>query len=246
MTTISMNARFPVPLGLDEPLEVPVSQPAHPLRLRKVLKLMRAIRTSDDPVRAGLEFFDAVGGIGGEATFQRFLKSPDGRRLLRVRPDLVALLGDREALASMPEGSLGRAYLDFAERNGFAADGLVEKNKTIERECSAGDPYREWFWDRFTMSHDLWHVLTGCPTTDFGESRLLAFSSAQTAQRGFTVLCLFIAFIHAFDFSHHRKQFAAWRAGKRAHDLVSLPWENYLAWPLDEVRRCYGVAVIEQ
>jgi ubiquinone biosynthesis protein COQ4 len=244
MTTFPISSPLVAPLGVDRPLDIPLPANTHPLRLRKVLRLMRAMRHSEDPVQAGLEFFDAVGGLGGETTFQRFARRPEGRRLLRTRPDLVGLLGDREALAAMPGGSLGRAYLAFAEENGFVADGLVKQNRAVEREQANSDLHRQWFWDRFTIAHDLWHVLTGCDTSEAGEVQLLAFSYAQTPQRGYLILLGLAAMGHSQKLAHLRQQSTSWRAGRRAHDLVSLPWEAFLAWPLEEVRRCYGVEVL--
>ena len=234
-----------IPYRLDQPLEIPPPTRAHPLRFRRVLTLMRQMKDPDTQVEAGLEFFDAVGGLGGEATFNRFVNAPEGRRLLRTRPNLVEVLGDRDALAAMPEGSLGRAYLDFAERNGFAADGLVEKNNNTVRERSPLDPYRQWFWDRFTVAHDLWHVMAGCPTTADGEVRLLAFSYAQTPQRGYFFLLLIAGLSRWSQPREHWKQFRAWRTGRRAGDLVTARWEEFLSWPLEEVRRCYGVEVLD-
>ena len=229
------------PPGCDRPLELPPAPTHHPLRLRKVLRLLRNLHEAEDQVEAGLQLFDAVGGVGGERTFQRFTRQPEGQRLLRTRPDLVALLGDRDSLAAMPEGSLGRAYLAFAEENGFSADGLVEKNREIDREIEEVDPHRQWFWDRFTITHDLWHVLTGCPTTQEGEATLLAFSHAQTPQRGYLILLALSAVGAGFDFAAHRSHWRAWRAGHRAGCLLTAPWEELLAWPLQEVRRCYDV-----
>ncbi len=247
-TSLPVESTLVPPRGIEQPLEIPSPVPGHPLRWRRVRDLMRQIKTAPDAeqkVDAALAFFDAVGGLGGEATFQRFATTPEGRRLLRTKPDLVALLGNREALAAMPEGSLGRAYLDFAERNGFAADGLVERNKATDRERpDPQDPYRQWFWDRFTMAHDLWHVMTDCSTEGEGEIRLLAFSYAQTPQRGYGILLALAMSSRLLDWGFLREQLRAWRAGRRAHDLVSVPWEQYLAWPLDEVRRCFGVQVI--
>ena len=246
-TPLTIESPLVPPRGIERPLEIPLPSPGHALRWARVRDLLRRIRQAPDDeqkVDAALELFDAVGGLGGEATFQRFVATPEGRRLLRTKPDLVNLLGNRDALAAMPEGSFGRAYLAFAERNGFAADNLVEKNKTVERERPSGDEHRQWFWDRFTMSHDLWHVLTDCGTEGEGELRLLAFTSAQTPQRGYAILLGMSATSRLLDWRFHREQFRAWCAGRRANDLVSAPWEQYLAWPLDEVRRCFGVEVL--
>lgn len=238
----STEPTFLVP-GIDpcSTLEIPPPPVHPPLRARRVLQLLRELRTSHDQVEAGLELFDAVGGVGGERTFQRFVRMPEGQRMLRTRPDLVAQLGNRSALAKFPEGSLGRAYLDFANQNGFAADGLVEKNRDVRRYRPEDDPYRQWFWDRFTVAHDLWHVMTGCPTTPEGESKLLAFSFAQNPQRGYVLLLVLIAFGMGLDGSGHRGQWRAWRAGRRATALIGVPWEDFLARPLDEVRERFGV-----
>ncbi len=247
MTAFALESPLAPPRGIERPLEIPPPAPGHPLRWRRGLDLMRRVRTGEDDeakVRAALELFDAVGGLGGERTFARFASTPEGRRLLRTKPDLVALLGDRMTLAALPEGSLGRAYLAFAEENGFTADSLVDMNRRTERERDSQDPHREWFWNRYTMAHDLWHVLTDCGAQGEGELRLLAFTYAQTPQRGYAILLALSTFSRFFDLAFHRDQLRAWLAGRRAHDLVSAPWERYLAWPLDEVRRCFGVEVL--
>ena len=229
------------PATFDGPLEIPPPAPGHAFRWGKVLRLLRELRQADDQVKAGMELFEAVGGMDGERTFQRFVRHPEGRRMLRTRPDLVGRLGDRAALAALPAGSLGREFLAFCERNGFAADSLVEKNREVERETRFDDPHRRWFWDRFSVTHDLWHVLAGCPTTPEGETRLLWFSYAQNPSRGLRVILMLIAYITGLDLARHRAHWRSWRAGKRARDLSVAPWEEYLHWPLEEVRASFGI-----
>lgn len=246
MTATASNYPLTPPPGCNEPLEIPAGRAPHPLRWRKVFRLLRDLRGSEDQVDAGLQLVDAVGGAGGERTFQRFARQPEGRHLLRTRPDLVSLLADRKALAAMPDGSLGRAYLAFAEENGFAADGLVEQNRAFEREGGESDPHRQWFWNRFTAAHDLGHVLTGCATTPEGEMTLLAFSQAQNPQRGYLFLLALGSLGTLTQGAVQRRHFRAWRAGKRAASLVTAPWEQLLAWPLAEVRRSYRVGDLMQ
>src|SRR6187551_1831131 len=53
-----------------------------------------------------------------------FRRSETGRALLAKKPDIVDVLANREALARLPEGSLGRAYLDFVERENISAQGI--------------------------------------------------------------------------------------------------------------------------
>ena len=246
MTATASNYPLAPPPGFSEPLEIPPGRAPHPLRWRKVFRILRDLRTSEDQVDAGMQLVDAVGGSGGERTFQRFARQPEGRYLLRTRPDLVSLLADREALAAMPEGSLGRAYLDFAEENGIAADSLVEQNNAFKREGGKSEPYREWFWSRFTATHDLLHVLTGCAPTPEGEMTLLAFSQAQNPQRGLLFLLALGSLGTLTRGTVHYRHFRAWRAGKRAAKLVTAPWEQLLSWPLAEVRRSYRVGDLMQ
>ena len=246
MTAAASNYPLTPPPGFNQPLEIPPGRASHPLRWRKVLRILRDLRSSEDQVDAGLQLVDAVGGAGGERTFQRFARRPEGRYLLRTRPDLVSLLADRKALAAMPDGSLGRAYLAFAEENGFAADSLVEQNNAFEREGGKSDPHRQWFWSRFTAAHDLGHVLTGCATTPEGEMTLLAFSHAQNPQRGYLFLLALGSLGTLTQGTVQRRHFRAWRAGKRAASLVTAPWEQLLAWPLAEVQRTYRVVDLMQ
>jgi ubiquinone biosynthesis protein COQ4 len=239
--TASTSFQSPIPAGLDQPLEITPPTKNHGMHWREVLRLLRDVRSAEDPVEAGLQLFEAVGGMGGERTFQRFVRQPEGRRMLRTRPDLVSRLADRELLAALPEGSLGRAYLAFAEENGFTADGLVEKNKSIDRARDGDlDDHRDWFWDRFTAAHDLHHILTGCPTTGDGETTLLAFSYAQTPQRGYLILLALVTFTNTGP-AGHRLRWRAFRQGRSAASLIAAPWEELLAWPLDVVRRCFRV-----
>ena len=246
MTVTASNYPMAPPPGCSQPLEIPPGRASHPLRWRKVFRILRDLRSSEDKVDAGLKLVDAVGGSDGERTFQRFVRQPEGRYLLRTRPDLVSLLADRKALAAMPDGSLGRAYLAFAEENGFAADSLVEQNNAFEREGGKSDPHRQWFWSRFTAAHDLCHVLTGCATTPEGEMTLLAFSHAQNPQRGYVFLLALGSLGMLTQGAAHRRHFRAWRAGKRAASLVTAPWEQLLAWPVAEVRRSYRVGDLMQ
>lgn len=239
MTTLDPNLS-----ALD--FELAPAPSSHPFRLRRVFRLLRTIDDTPEQTDAVLELFDAVGGDGGERTFQKFIRHHDGRALYREGPQLVESMADHESLAAMPEGSLGRAYLEFARRNGFGASDLVDINVEIERENEeALDPVRQWFWDRFTSMHDLWHVVTGCDTSPDGESLLLAFTLGQVPQRGFRVVIGLVLFRTKLNLRFHRALFRAWLRGKQARALIRARWEELLPLPLDEVRRQLRVPVLE-
>ena len=94
-----------------------VPRPLQWRRLRQQLAILREA----DPARvldAAYSTGDAIGGMSEERLVRRFLASAEGQRLLTTRPSLAEALADREALAALPEGSLGRAFLAFSERQG--------------------------------------------------------------------------------------------------------------------------------
>ncbi len=225
----------------DPQIAIAPPPPAHPFRSKRVLEILRTLDADPEQTDLALEIFDAVGGEGGERTFQGFIGAQGGRRLYHERPLLVEHMADRAGLAAMPAGSLGRTYLGFLEANDFAADSLVEINRGVEREELELDPVRTWFWDRFTAMHDLWHVVTGCDTQVDNEAMLLAFTYAQSRQRGFLVLLSLIVLKANVDLRFQWALLRAWRAGRRAQDLVSARWEELLPLPLSEVRARLGV-----
>ena len=98
---------------------------------------MRQLLDDPDDTEKAIDFFYAIGRREFERNFQRFARSRSGQALLVERPSLAAAMSDRAALARMPEGSFGRAYLAFLERNGFAAMGLLELQKQVEAKWDA-------------------------------------------------------------------------------------------------------------
>jgi ubiquinone biosynthesis protein COQ4 len=203
---------------------------------RRVWRLLRELRDDVSQTGKAFEMFEAVGGRGDDAFFLRFAASAEGRALLARGPCLASALADRSGLASLPEGSLGRAYLAFAHRNGLAADGLL---RTRDRAFDGLDddigPERQWFFDRLTLMHDLWHVLTDYPTDGDGEVCLLAFSRPQ-GLRGRAVT-LFLGMGAALGGRALRRALGeAWRRGRSCACLAVQPWEELLPLPLGRVR----------
>jgi ubiquinone biosynthesis protein COQ4 len=170
------------------------------------------------------------------------LSHPEGRRLFVQRPCLLERLSDRDALARLPEGSFGRAYLAHLERHGLDPGKLVELGRRTP-EIRAEDEGARWFADRSELSHDLHHVLTGYGADGLGETALLWFSHGLSGGRGTALLMLGAAW-HARRETGRgfaRYLWRAWRRGRRAGCLGALPWEELLALPLAEVRRIAGI-----
>ncbi|HEU4427732.1 MAG TPA: Coq4 family protein [Myxococcota bacterium] len=237
------------------PFEIP-SIPMHVARMRwrRALQALRALLADPDDTAKAIEVNLAIDARDFERRFQRFAASPEGRTLLAERPLLADALSDRAALESMHPESLGRAYLGYLEHNGFRATGLLELQCEVQArwERDEGlppiDPVRAWYRDRGTLAHDLFHVVTGYGTDDFGEATLLAFSQAQLGGRANALLTAgaTLEVARSLGLGWLRYAHQAWRRGRRAVQLIALPWEELLPLRLATVRRIARVGEPEE
>lgn len=173
---------------------------------------------------------------------KRLERTERGRRLLSEKPDIVNLLADREALARLPEGSLGRAYLDFVEKEKISADGIRAASTTgMQHESDIPAPL-DWVQARLRDTHDLWHAVTGYSGDVLGESALLAFSLTQTWNPGIALI-LAVAVLKTLQGRFldgretRRTIYDGFKRGLRAGYFVDQDWESLLALPVEEVRR---------
>jgi ubiquinone biosynthesis protein COQ4 len=239
-----------MPEAADAPYVSAPPPPARPVQRRRAFGLVRALVAEPKRTELVFELFDAMGGRGDEATFARFAAGRAGRALLAERPSLRAALSDAAALAALPAGSLGRAYLAFAAERGFTPAGLLELNERGLGHVNALlDADRLYFYERANVMHDLWHVVTGYDTDEAGEAALLAFSHAQGLSG--RAMKLLIATTLAIGpkrggLAFQRFVLQAWRRGRRAERLLEAPWEALLALPLGEARRALGVAPLSE
>jgi ubiquinone biosynthesis protein COQ4 len=224
--------------------------PPRPLEARRALRLLRELLRSPAETEKAFELFDALGGRGDEPIVQALAAHREGRRLFQDKPALLPHLADREGLSRLPDGSLGRAYLAFAQRNGFAADGLLDANAAgLGALNERLDPDRRWFFERVNLVHDLWHVLTGYGTDAAGEAALLAFSHAQGLRSRMIRLLLLAAMARGpmrGGFAFQRFLLAALRRGRRARLLLVQRYEDLLAQPLEEVQRALRIAPLAE
>jgi ubiquinone biosynthesis protein COQ4 len=198
-----------------------------------------------DETANAMDLFLALGTKDFERNFQRLTRDPRGRALLVERPDLLAKLSDRESLAALPEGSLGRACLEYLERYGFDPTHLIElQHRVADRwEAEEGAPplddMRSWYRDRALLLHDVFHVLTGYGADQLGEATLLGFTQGQLGGRVNRLLTIGASFevMQAMGTRWLPYVFCAWRRGRRAVALHALRFEELMPRPLDEVRR---------
>ena len=182
---------------------------------------------------------------------ERFGALPGSRAIVAREHPIRVVLEDRDALAAMPVGSLGRTYFNFTTAEQITADGLVEaaREATGLDAADAGDLYG-WYMERFRDTHDLWHVLTGYGRDLLGEAALLSFSYAQSRHHGFGFIVAAVYLRTYFPGSPTpvlgvagvKKRARAmirggWRRGRAAEWLPGEDWEALLPEPVDTLRR---------
>jgi ubiquinone biosynthesis protein COQ4 len=217
----------------------PLDTRLHPIAALRAIRNL--IRNREDTKQVFL-LIEALRGKTGQRQFERLRNCPEGRDLLARRPNLLAALSDRAALAQLPQGSLGRTYYDFMESENLSAEGLVEASKIRDVPPPANE--FTWFRERGREMHDLFHVMTGYGRDPLGEVCVVGFTYAQNRQKGLGVVALVGAYRtkrRLRDQPIYRTLWQAYRNGRRAGWFYAADWENLLARPLDEVRAQFGV-----
>lgn len=198
------------------------------------LRALAALSADPDDLPKVFTIIDNLPGRAPARMLERLRASDEGRRLLAAKPDLAARLADRAALRALPEGTLGRAYVELVEREDITPQGIIDASvagKTSEETLSEDLRFMD---DRMRDSHDLWHVVTGYRTDLVGEAALLAFSYAQTKNPG-VGLIVALAFLKG-DRPIWRLLVDGYRRGRSAEWLPAIAWEALLDRPLDEVQ----------
>ncbi len=206
------------------------------------IRTLRALMADPDQTDLAYQVFDALDPQVHERALARLLAHPEGRRVFADRPVLLTMLGDRPTLEAMPEGSVGRAYLDHLDRHGLDPGKLVELERD-HRNHRDLNPDLRWVGERSALQHDLWHVLSGYGADELGEGALLAFSLAQSGGRANWLLAIGTNVRLSFACGPRWLLYAfrAWRRGKRAACLTALPYEDLLELPLADVRAAVGL-----
>ena len=213
-------------------------------RMRPIVAWRALRRLIADPEQTH-EVFTVIRALSGPALengYNRFRQTDVGRQVLHGGIDLLDTLRDHDTLATLPQRSLGAHYLSFIRRENISADGLVEASEDEEEfKLLDGDIAR--FAMRQRDMHDLWHVLTDYGRDEIGEACLLAFTYAQTKNRGVGVICLAgcLKLREFYGPGIFHAAWAAYKAGKKAAWLPAENWEIRLAEPIDVARRALNI-----
>jgi ubiquinone biosynthesis protein COQ4 len=222
-----------------------MTQSAVNTRLRpfEAIKAVRRLLDNPEDTTQVFIILRAMRGRSAMRMFRRFQASAAGALVLRERRDLLQVLRDHQALAALPDGSLGRAYLAFMREQDLSAEGLVAPSQAGNEEGLSPDALL--FRERMRDMHDLNHVLTGYGRDPLGELCLLAFMYAQTGNLGQAMIVLMgVARTMRTPYGRvmRRAVFQAWRHGRKACWLPAQDWEALLVRPLDDLRVASAIA----
>jgi ubiquinone biosynthesis protein COQ4 len=165
--------------------------------------------------------------------------SEEGRAMLAERPRVSSSDIDFGALRRMPEGSLGRCFIEHVETCGINPDFLVKPM------THARSPEANYVIERIMQTHDIWHVVIGVGTQAYEEVLFHAFQWPQL-RRPFSALILLFGvakhFIGERRWSVLRRNMPqAFRRGRTASALLCVYWERHWEEPLDDLRARLGV-----
>ena len=205
------------------------------------LAISRLLRDPDDTGQV-FKVLEALRGDSLSRALRRMRADERGQRLLEEQPNIVNALNDREALAALPEGSIGRAYYDFVHAEGLSADGLIASSHEAPRFEKIGQDQR-WLGDRLRDIHDLQHVMTGYGRDTLGELCLLSFMTTQVPSRGID----FIIFMGRTKGQKEQPELnlkeligEGRQIGEAADWMLFTRWEDRLHEPLEQVREELG------
>ena len=215
---------------IDRPLVHPARKVSG-FRPFKAMNHFRKLVADKEDTAQVFHIIDALKGRRSVRQMEQFIATPQARMLLERGEALPPMLDDHARWADCAPNSLARRYVEFMQREGLTAAGLVEESyKFKPREERYPDLY-EWYIERLRDTHDLFHVLTGYGRDPLGELCLLGFSYEQNHSPG----VLFIAWMGARQMAKETgikgPIFAALEEGRRlgreadklAHaDLLSL------------------------
>lgn len=182
----------------------------------------------------------AMRGRSGIRLFNRFRKSPMGARILEERRSLFTALSGANALAALPEGSLGRTYHRFMAAENLSPQGLVAPSQLWEEEALTPDA--RLFRERMRDMHDLTHTLTGYGRDPLGELCLMAFTFSHTGNLGMGLIVL-MGFFKIESWPVRRAVLEGLRHGFKARCwFPDTDWEALLSEQILDLRRRFSIA----
>lgn len=217
--------------------------PSRPIRPFRAAKAFFDLVGDRDDTRYVFDFFYAVNGRSNEAYYERFFQSDYGKAFLADPEALGRTLTDRKTLESYGPGTLAAAYLHYLDSENLQPLGVHDASVETAPEMMAKlkEEWPDLYWLQYhgSLTHDLFHILTGYGRDALGEALLLVFSGLHTGSRGARLL-------GALAGLRIRAEIPSWPVGRMMKEAVRLANEaehfptadltSLLPLPLEEAR----------
>jgi len=168
----------------------------------------------------------------------------EGQRLLDERPELSSELVDYDHLRTLPEDTLGGAYVRHLDDNGLSADYQAAATRHVD------DPDLAYVMRRFRQTHDVWHALLGIGITGHEEVLAHWFSYGQLRLPVSAMIMVLGTMKHIVLEKRwgalRHSALEAYRSGRDAAPLIGVQWEDLWGEPLDRVRAIYSVMPLDR
>lgn len=217
------------------------------IRIRpfKALRHFRNLIADKEDTAQVFYTIEALNGKSLLRGFESFANTDMGKKRIAERRTLPPLLDDHATISKLPKGTVGAAYLEFMQREGLSAAGLVEEFDRFTEGVPQFDDLLQWYGHRLRDTHDLMHVLTGYNRDALGEVCVLAFSHGQAPGPG----VIFVSYMGGREIKKIAPRGApvmeAMREGKRngkiAKRVVLEDIMELLAEPLVAARERLGI-----
>ena len=160
----------------DEGILYPGHIPTSALQ-KTILALGSSVIGLSDPWRSDMV---AVSGEVTAGSFQalakiraRMASTPEGRLILEHRPRISSQTVDLAQLRNLPEGSLGRSYVNYNDYHGISPDSRAQVQFVDDEELA-------YVMQRYREVHDLMHAILDLPTNMVGEVLVKWVEGLQT------------------------------------------------------------------
>ena len=164
------------------------------------------------------------------------LSSPTGRRILRDRPRITSKTMPVEYLRSLPDESVGRAYVAWLDREGVTSDTRDRVRYIDDEECA-------YVMQRYRECHDFYHVITGLPVIIEGEIAVKAFEFANTLLPMTGLSTFAVLRLKPVERARFWNVYMPWAisSGLGSKDVINVYWEEQLERNVGDLRRELGI-----
>lgn len=203
------------------------------VRLRLALRLLKLVKGDEGNPVYGQLLNACLDGEVHASLAEQLRRSEAWRRMLAEQPSLQRKDVDLEALARLPEGTLGHGFARY-----FRDNNISPFETTLEVKSDA-----DFISKRYRETHDLLHLVTGYGTDVIGEIELQAYVLGNLGIRTALLIVLFGTFGQLKDrqagvgtSEYVRRLWGAYRRGRAAPRFLDFWFEDHWETPVASLR----------